>query len=439
MVTPPIEAKIMKMKSEFKPIQSKATYFSPLALITLAACGGGGGSVATSGPVDVGAGGIVLKGPLSNALVFIDYNQDGIQQGDEPSARTNADGSYFVSHKAGEDNSSTYDVVAIADAGTVDASTGASSSGFTLVAPKEATVVTPTTTMVAKSGGALTAADVATALGLPAGVDPLTFNPYGSGVSAADALAVEKVAQQVMGAVTAFGASLEGAGASADDAFALALESIVEVVKDNKTAGTTLDLTDTADIATIATKADGLIAGGTYASTSGGGWGGAAWTALKSNTTDAIKAVADNISNVDSLTSDAAKGSFGNVEVLKAQVKAAATAEAAGAGNGLGQIAFMNADNVRDSANNMAPTAVTLGTTSISEAADSLVVGTVTTTDSDQPSDTPFKYSIAQVTGEDSAKFSINESTGVLTLLEQPDFETKASYKPHSCRRVAVH
>ena len=32
----------MKIKSEFKPFQGKATYFSPLALITLAACGGGG-------------------------------------------------------------------------------------------------------------------------------------------------------------------------------------------------------------------------------------------------------------------------------------------------------------------------------------------------------------------------------------------------------------
>ena len=419
----------MKIKSEFKPFQSKATYFSPLALITLAACGGGGGGVAVSGGAAAGAGGAVIKGPLENALVFIDYDQDGTQDAGEPSVRTNADGSYFIEHAAGKDDTDPYDVVAVADAGTVDASTGASASGFTLSAPKDATVVTPTTTMVTKSGGALTAADVATALGLPAGVDPLTFNPYASGVNAADALAVEKVAQQVMGAVTAFGASLEGAGASADDAFSLALDSIVAVVADNKAASTTLDLTDAADIASIATKADTLIGTADYASTSGGGWGGAAWTALKSNTTDAIKAVADNIAAVDSLTSDAAKGSFGNVEVLKAQVKSAAVAEKAQAGDGVGVIEFMNAANVASSASNLAPTAIALGTTSISEAADSLVVGTVTTTDPDQPDDTPFKYSLAQVAGEDFAKFSINESTGVLTLLEQPDFETKASYK----------
>ena len=44
----------MKIKSEFKPFQSKATYFSPLALITLAACGGGSGGVAVSGGAAAG-------------------------------------------------------------------------------------------------------------------------------------------------------------------------------------------------------------------------------------------------------------------------------------------------------------------------------------------------------------------------------------------------
>ena len=81
----------MKIKSEFKPFQSKATYFSPLALITLAACGGGSGGVAVSGGAAAGAGGAVIKGPLENALVFIDYNQDGAQQAGEPSVRTAAD------------------------------------------------------------------------------------------------------------------------------------------------------------------------------------------------------------------------------------------------------------------------------------------------------------------------------------------------------------
>ncbi|MDA7720235.1 VCBS domain-containing protein, partial [Alphaproteobacteria bacterium] len=417
----------MKIKSEFKPFQSKATYFSPLALITLAACGGGSGGVAVSGGAAAGAGGAVIKGPLENALVFIDYNQDGAQQAGEPSVRTNADGSYFIEHAAGKDNNSVYDVVAVADAGTVDASSGASAAGFTLSAPKGASVVTPTTTMIAegaKSGVALTSADVAAALGLPAGVDPLTFNPYASGVNAADALAVEKVAQQLMTAVSAFSATLEGAGASSADAFALALNSVVEVVKDNKTAGTTLDLTDTAAVTSIGNELDSqMTANGDPA-----GLTKTAWNALKSDTIAAIEAVADNIQGVTSLTSSAAKGSFGNVEVLKSQVKAAATLEAANPNSGVGQIGFTNPDTVASSANNLAPTAISISKASISEAADSLVVGTITTTDADQSAGVPFKYSIAQVAGEDFAKFSIDESTGVLTILEQPDYETKSSY-----------
>ena len=417
----------MKIKSEFKPFQGKATYFSPLALITLAACGGGGGGVAVSGGGAAGAGGAVIKGPLENALVFIDYNKDGVQQADEPSVRTGADGSYFIEHAAGKDNTSAYDVVAVADAGTVDASSGASAAGFTLSAPKEASVVTPTTTMIAegaKSGVALTSADVATALGLPAGVDPLTFNPYASGVNAADALAAEKVAQQLMTTVSAFSATLEGAGASSADAFALALNSVVEVVKDNKTAGTTLDLTDTAAVTSIGNELDSQMT----ANGDPSGLTKAAWNALKADTIAAIEAVTDNIQGVTSLTSNAAKGSFGNVEVLKSQVKAAATLEAATPNSGVGQIGFTNPDTVASSANNLAPTAISISKASISEAADSLVVGTITTTDADQGDGVPFKYSIAQVVGEDFAKFSINESTGVLTILEQPDYETKTSY-----------
>ena len=374
-----------------------------------------------------GAGGAVIKGPLENALVFIDYNQDGAQQAGEPSVRTAADGSYFIEHAAGKDNTSAYDVVAVADAGTVDASSGASAAGFTLSAPKGASVVTPTTTMIAegaKSGVALTSADVAAALGLPAGVDPLTFNPYASGVNAADALAAEKVAQQLMTTVSAFSATLEGAGASSADAFALALNSVVEVVKDNKTAGTTLDLTDTAAVTSIGNELDSQM------TTNGdpAGLTKTAWNALKNDTIAAIEAVTDNIQGVTSLTSNSAKGSFGNVEVLKSQVKAAATLEAANPNSGVGQIGFTNPDTVASSANNLAPTAISISKASISEAADSLIVGTITTTDADQSDGVPFKYSIAQVVGEDFAKFSINESTGVLTILEQPDYETKSSY-----------
>ena len=56
-------------------------------------------------------------------------------------------------------------------------------------------MVSPTSTLMEEGG--LTAEEVAEVLNLPDGVDPLEFNPYADGVDAADALAVEKISQQL--------------------------------------------------------------------------------------------------------------------------------------------------------------------------------------------------------------------------------------------------
>ncbi len=182
-----------------KLIQKKAKPtilgMSPLALLTLTACGGGStdssGGYTSSTPVS----GAVVKGPLSNALVGLDYDGDG--EIDSATVRTNADGSYSLST-----NSSTYTVIAITDGSTVDASSGATLSGITLTAPSGAAVVTPTTTLMQKGG--LTKEQVAEVLRLPEGVDPLTFNPYAADVDPDDALAVEKASQQIITVINAF-------------------------------------------------------------------------------------------------------------------------------------------------------------------------------------------------------------------------------------------
>ena len=61
------------------------------AMLALASCGGGGGSSssATGGNVSSGNAitGSVIKGPLQNALVFADYNNDGLLSAGEPSTR----------------------------------------------------------------------------------------------------------------------------------------------------------------------------------------------------------------------------------------------------------------------------------------------------------------------------------------------------------------
>ena len=93
---------------------------SPLALVAFSACRspylGEGGSV----------GGAVVNGPLTNALVFLDYDFDGVLDANEPSARTDQFGKYTLTS-----TQSNYDLIAIADDQTVDTSSGSTFSGIT--------------------------------------------------------------------------------------------------------------------------------------------------------------------------------------------------------------------------------------------------------------------------------------------------------------------
>ena len=393
---------------------------SPLALLTLAACGGGGGGGQSGGGGgSFSVGGNVIKGPLSNALVGLDYDGDGLV--DSAKVRTGTDGSYSIST-----SNSTYTVIAVTDDQTVDASSGTVLSGITLKAPKGASVVTPTTTLMEEGG--LTSEQVASVLGLPDGVDPTNFNPYASNVDADHALAVEKASQQVINVVNSFAAAAEGAGASEVDAFKAALNSVAEVVKTkaNKIndltaseADKSLDLTSDADLTLIKTQIKTEIASTANVNST-------AFNTLADDTTTAIKNVNNKIETVTDLTSDASKNIFSTTQVLADQVKTAAIAEAGNVGTG--NISFTDANEVNTAAINKAPTNITLSSNSVSETATSLVIGTLSTTDTDQSSGVAFIYKIAEVTGTDFSSFNINQTTGELSLLAQPDFETKASY-----------
>ena len=158
---------------------------SPLALVAVSACRSPytpGGSV----------NGAVVKGPLNNALVFLDYDDDGILDASEPFARTNSFGEYELTA-----TQNAYTLIAMADDQTVDTSSGAALSGITLKAPSGAAVITPTTTLMEE--GNITAAEVAAVLDLPDGIDPLSFNPFNvdenDAAAVAAALEVEKIFQ----------------------------------------------------------------------------------------------------------------------------------------------------------------------------------------------------------------------------------------------------
>ena len=399
----------------FVTIRSKKFTFlsSPLALLVLGACFDGG-NIST-----ITVGGNVVKGPLSNALVGLDYDGDGVV--DSATVRTGVDGSYSLTT-----TNTTYTVIAVADETTIDTSSGTVLSGITLKAPAGTSVVTPTTTLIEEAG--ITKEQVAEVLGLPDGVDPLSFNPYADGVDAADALAVEKASQQIMSVVNAFAGAAEGSGATEAEAFEAALNSVVEVVKTKATklsdasasaADKTLDLTNASDLALVKAEVAAKVAAETSADTT-------AFDALADDTVTAVKNVNDKIATVDDLSSAEAKNTFSTTQVLADQVKAAAEAEVASAGSG--SIDFTDATKVETAAANKAPTDIALSKTAIAEDASSLVIGTLTTTDSDQTSGVIHTYKIAELSGTDYAAFSINAATGELSFKAQPDFETKSNY-----------
>ena len=120
---------------------------------------------------------------------------------------------------------------------------------MTFKSPLGASVVSPLTTMMEESG--LSVAEIKSVLGLPATVNPLTFNPYAPGVNAADALAAEQVSAQTMVTLAAFAATAAGTGISQQDAFAAALSALSSVMQSKSSGGGTLDLTDPTDLAAV--------------------------------------------------------------------------------------------------------------------------------------------------------------------------------------------
>ena len=65
---------LMQTINQFK---KKRLVISPLALLTLSACGGGGSSSESGSVSSTKVTGAVVKGPLQNALVFLDLDGDG--------------------------------------------------------------------------------------------------------------------------------------------------------------------------------------------------------------------------------------------------------------------------------------------------------------------------------------------------------------------------
>ena len=266
--------------------------------------------------------GAVVKGPLQNATVFLDYDGDGVLAADEPSVLTESDGSFALSGTV-----SGLGFVAQTDETTIDTSSGEVLDDVVLKAPAGSSVVTPTTTIMEEAG--ISAEEVVAVLGLPAGVDPTSFNPFAADSDPTLALAVEKVSQQVMTTVKSIASAVEGGGADAADAFSLAIESVVEVVKEKvdtvssgeaSAAEVAIDFTDTAALEEITEKVSEAIVESNLGSAD-------AFESVSDSIVAAVSNVNSVIEEVEDITSDASKAAFAITSELNDQIKAAASAD----------------------------------------------------------------------------------------------------------------
>ena len=353
-----ISGKDIFVKIGSRVYQYKSGSFSFLTLFTLTACGGGiggGGSIFGSG----GTIGSAIKGPIQGAIAFLDVDSDGmLDASSEPYAYTDADGNYSI------DSTVSAPLVVITDSSkilpgsgltisAVDTSSGVSLDGVTLKAPAGASVVTPTTTLVAETGQSATA--IAEALGL-SGVNLLTYNPYADGVSATDetALAVEKIQTQIVTTVKAMAAAASAQGVAATTASETAFASVAAVIS-NKSASDPIDFTDADDIDDMVDQA---VTDLTASVTSSGVIGNfsTAMTALK-GAGGALKTVNDQIQLINDLDAS------GTADILNAASRLADSVEdasTAGAATAITDLKDNFSAIVSSAGTNSAPTDITV-------------------------------------------------------------------------------
>lgn len=293
-----------RMRAPMNPL-----HVSLLGATSLAACGGGGSSptVQDTEPRDdaptVTLSGHVIKGPLSNALVFADLDGDGVRDPGEPFQRTDTDGAFLLSTSTRE-----VAVVALTDTLTVDTLTETPLTGLALTAPAGSAVISPLTAMMAEAN--LSAAEVTAAFGLPA-INPTTFNPFDSDDADA-ALAVEIAAHQLANALRAVSAAIRGSGASEAEANALALGAVGKSVADAARNGP-IDLADAGFVQSAFTNAADELDGAARATV----------LALEQQGAAAVANVNAMTALVTDLSSGQSKAVFALGNALSAQLEAA--------------------------------------------------------------------------------------------------------------------
>lgn len=147
-------------------------------MLTIYGCGGSGGTAAVD-TVAVNVPITVIDGPIQNAIVCLDKNNNGACDSGEPFAKTDATGKVTLAVAAADVGK--YPVIAVVGTDAIDTDTGAVPVPFTMSAPADSTgVVSPLTTMVQQtiaSTGASTA-DAAAVVQAATGITVSLFQDF---------------------------------------------------------------------------------------------------------------------------------------------------------------------------------------------------------------------------------------------------------------------
>ena len=168
-------------------------------------CGGGSSSAVDSGnpvapviaaTVDVPI--TVIDGPIQNAQVCLDKNDNGVCDAGEPSGSTDAEGKVTLKVEAADKGQ--YPVIAVVGTDAIDADTGKVPTAFTMKAPKDqSAVITPLTTLVqnvvASTGS--TSAAAAEQVQAQTGINVNLFEDFSKG-STDDHKAAANIARMVV-------------------------------------------------------------------------------------------------------------------------------------------------------------------------------------------------------------------------------------------------
>lgn len=372
-----------------------------LLSIGLTACGGGAATIPSSSSStttpSTQLSGNVVKGPLQDAFVFLDLNNDGIHNANEPSTYTDSDGAYQLTT-----TNANAPIVAKSTDNTIDTSSNTSVTDMTLSAPSGATVITPTTTLIHESG--LSQSALKAVLGIDSDEDLLSFNPFDTNADGQDALEIELVGWQVMNTINAQASALKANSQNDDNYFSMATDAMVALIEQESNANQTdIKFDDQSILTKLQDKVEDLaqydsnIDLGAYQNSS---------TAVNNSIANTNSYVKDNIST--DLTSANTKMLLSTASALETQIAQ-------------GEITFDTMQAVIDSTANLAPTAISISNNIILENNETLIIGTLSTED-DEPSHN-VQYTLQ---GTDASHFILQGST--LMLKQAADYEIKSSY-----------